>query len=72
MSIPLPLLSDHLAAQLTDPTSALAAAFIIANRYPEILQWAGRRARPGGFARALAASKAKRKVPEGALSWTSE
>ena len=37
----LPLLSDHLAAQLPDPTSALAAAFIIANRHPEILQWAG-------------------------------
>jgi hypothetical protein len=35
-------LSDHLAAQLTDPTSALAAAFIIANRHPAILQWAAR------------------------------
>ena len=32
----IPLLSDRLAAQQTDPKSALAAAFIIANRHPEI------------------------------------
>jgi hypothetical protein len=42
MSIRSPLLSDHLAAKLTDPTSALAAAFIIANRHLEILQWVAR------------------------------
>jgi len=41
--MPTPPLSDHIADQLKDPTSALAAAFVIAS-HPGILQWAARMA----------------------------
>ena len=37
--MPTLLLPENLAAQLKDPTCALAAAFIIANRHPEILSF---------------------------------
>jgi hypothetical protein len=36
------LLPDAFAAALSDRTTALAAAFIIATRHPEILRWAAR------------------------------
>jgi hypothetical protein len=40
------LLPDAFAAALRDRTTALAAAFIIATRHPEILRWAARTIRP--------------------------
>jgi len=41
MSASIPL-SEAVAAQLSDPTSALAAAFVIGTRHPEILIWVSR------------------------------
>ena len=37
--MPAPPLSDHVANQLQDPTTALAVAVVIASLHPEVLQW---------------------------------
>jgi hypothetical protein len=53
--VPAPPLSDHVANQLRDPTTALAAAVVIASLHPEVLQWVV------GFATPLAEPQLRRR-----------